>query len=237
MARPSVKEMRRKELTDAAIACVAKKGLQNTTITDVSESAGLSRGIINFYFATKEAMLESALESLLEGFFVRACKEAAKFEPQHAPWAFLSAHLSPDICNQKRMNVWLEYCGAAASHREYREALEAYAERWHETYRQLLKDANEAYAPKEAQRLFVTITGAWAQAGLGNLVQVRELAAELLQPSQAMPEKTQAPAKAAKKEKPAKEAKKTAKTKDKKKQAAKSKAEQLDLIDLFASKA
>ena len=45
---------RRKQLIKATIKCIAKNGLSGTTMADVTKLAGLSLGIVNLHFETKE---------------------------------------------------------------------------------------------------------------------------------------------------------------------------------------
>lgn len=174
MSRPSVKDQRERELVEAAIRCVARKGLQATTITDVSEEAGLSRGIINFYFASKENLLEEALRRLLGGFAERADKEAARAPDAQATLdAFWQAHFSPEICNQKRMNVWLEYAGAATSHKAFAALFAAYRRQWE---RRLAEYAGRAHKPQlvvESSRLFAFLSGLWMQCALEAVAEKR----------------------------------------------------------------
>ena len=48
---------RRRQLIDATIRSVANRGLADTTIATVAREAGLSQGIINLHFQTKERLL------------------------------------------------------------------------------------------------------------------------------------------------------------------------------------
>ena len=48
---------RREQLIAATIRCVANRGLADTTIATVAREAGLSQGIINLHFQSKERLL------------------------------------------------------------------------------------------------------------------------------------------------------------------------------------
>lgn len=48
------REARRKQLMDATIEVVAARGYARTTLTEVAGRAGLSHGLANFHFKTKE---------------------------------------------------------------------------------------------------------------------------------------------------------------------------------------
>jgi len=56
-------ESRPHELLDAALRVFAERGYRNTRIDDVAEAAGVTKGAIYHYFATKEELLLRAIES------------------------------------------------------------------------------------------------------------------------------------------------------------------------------
>lgn len=53
--RKASKETRRQQLIEATIDLLARRGYSETTMADVADGAGLSRGIVNFHFESKEA--------------------------------------------------------------------------------------------------------------------------------------------------------------------------------------
>src|SRR6266545_2026229 len=55
-------EQRRAELIDTALEVFAEKGVEGTTVKDLSEAAGVARGLLYHYFRSKEDLLRAALE-------------------------------------------------------------------------------------------------------------------------------------------------------------------------------
>ena len=51
------RDKKRSEIAQKAIALLAKKGFQSTTIQDIADAAGLGKGTIYHYFKTKEEIL------------------------------------------------------------------------------------------------------------------------------------------------------------------------------------
>ena len=45
----------------SALALLAKKGYENTTINDMADSAKVSRGLLHYYFKDKEDLVSKAL--------------------------------------------------------------------------------------------------------------------------------------------------------------------------------
>jgi AcrR family transcriptional regulator len=56
-------DSRPQELLDAALAVFAERGYRNTRIDDVAEAAGVTKGAVYYYFATKEELLLRAIEN------------------------------------------------------------------------------------------------------------------------------------------------------------------------------
>jgi TetR/AcrR family transcriptional repressor of bet genes len=64
MARLNIREHRRNELIDAAIASIAERGLSDTTLATIAAQAGVSPALVNHYFDGKEDLLEATLRRL-----------------------------------------------------------------------------------------------------------------------------------------------------------------------------
>ena len=64
MAKRSIKEMRRDELMDAAIEAIGEFGIVNATVAIIAGKAGMSAGLVNHYFDSKQELLALTLRSL-----------------------------------------------------------------------------------------------------------------------------------------------------------------------------
>lgn len=64
MARtPRIVEDRREQIIDAAMRVFAQKGYSNATNKDIAREAGITPGLIYYYFESKEALLYAILEA------------------------------------------------------------------------------------------------------------------------------------------------------------------------------
>ena len=64
MARtPKVVEDRREHIIDAAMRVFAQKGYSKATNKDIAREAGITTGLIYYYFDSKEALLKAILEA------------------------------------------------------------------------------------------------------------------------------------------------------------------------------
>ncbi|MCK0506565.1 TetR/AcrR family transcriptional regulator [Aromatoleum anaerobium] len=65
---PALVEMRRSQFVKAASELFARKGYHRTTIRDITQSAGLSTGLIYSYVRAKEDVLFLVLENVLKSY-------------------------------------------------------------------------------------------------------------------------------------------------------------------------
>ncbi len=64
MARtPKVVEDRREQIMDAAMRVFAQKGFLKATNKDIAREAGITPGLIYYYFESKEAVLNAIIET------------------------------------------------------------------------------------------------------------------------------------------------------------------------------
>lgn len=66
-----MEEIRREQILQAAYRCVAQKSINGTRMKDIAREAGISQGVIHYYFQTKEKLLNEllawSLQEYLEG--------------------------------------------------------------------------------------------------------------------------------------------------------------------------
>lgn len=112
---------RRRELVEAAITCICAHGLSGTTVAKVSQAAGLSPGIVNFYFQSKDALLLATLRYVAEEF-ERRRREAirgAGEDPVRQLQALIDSAFDPAVCNARWVAVWLAFWGEARARDDY----------------------------------------------------------------------------------------------------------------------
>ena len=62
------KEKRREQLIKSTIKCIARNGLSGTTMADVTSEAGLSLGIVNLHFQSKDKLLVETLRYVADEY-------------------------------------------------------------------------------------------------------------------------------------------------------------------------
>ncbi|MEM6679831.1 MAG: TetR family transcriptional regulator, partial [Pseudomonadota bacterium] len=121
--RRAPKEARREQLMDATLAVLGRKGFAKTTLADVAEAAGLSRGIVNFHFESKEKLLRETLTRLSAEYDAcwRAGLAAAGPGPAERLRALLEADLSEALCTPEKLAAWFAFFAESGAREEYRD--------------------------------------------------------------------------------------------------------------------
>jgi TetR/AcrR family transcriptional repressor of bet genes len=111
----------RQRLIEACISALHLYGPSRTTVSRVVSIAGLSPGIVRFYFNSKAALLVAALEYLADEFGERVLKPVAalKHSPVVALGLLVELYLDPEIASPRKVSVWYSFWGEASSRQEY----------------------------------------------------------------------------------------------------------------------
>jgi AcrR family transcriptional regulator len=183
MPRANVKDKRKAQLIAAALDSIAKRGLMETTITHISKGAGMSRGIVNFYFNSKEMMMREALKTLIEEY-EGEWKEALRKSEDSGHSRLLTlidVHFGKKLCSAKRLNVMSGFWGHAATQSAYRNQLEAADVSIENAFTESLAHAHGSdleEARHQARQLHALIRGLWLNFMLNPQTVARESLAE-----------------------------------------------------------
>ena len=144
--RTASRERRRQQLIDATMKCIARKGMGSTTLGDVASEAGLSQGIVNLHFDSKDNLLTETLRFLADEYkaqFERALRSAGPNAADKLQ-ALMELDLRPSICDRRKIAVWFAFWGEVKSRPTYRKICAKY-DRYYddvvaELCRELIKD-------------------------------------------------------------------------------------------------
>jgi AcrR family transcriptional regulator len=113
----------RRALVAAAIRSIAEHGLSETTLTSVSEISGLSRGLVAFHFASKEALIRAALAEANRQY-EESWREAVRAKGL-SPRLRLETAITHDIGFARQhpdlLHLWFAIWGEARAQAIYRE--------------------------------------------------------------------------------------------------------------------
>jgi TetR/AcrR family transcriptional repressor of bet genes len=121
LSRAEGKRRSRQKLITATINSIAKRGFADTTLARVSAGAGLSRGIVNFHFRSKDALFLEALRFLSREYQENWARAYDQAEPTAASRleAVLMVDFEPPLCNRNRIAAWYAFYGEAKSRPTY----------------------------------------------------------------------------------------------------------------------
>ena len=134
LSKPNlIKEARQKQLIEATISSIGRHGYAGTTLNHVAGAAGLSPGIVNFYFKSKDQLLAATLAKLAEEYesFWMAAIEASRQSPAAGLEAMLEADFHPTICTHEKVVVWFAFWSEAQSRPLYKSVVSELEERYH----------------------------------------------------------------------------------------------------------
>lgn len=120
-SRKASKETRQLQLIEATIDSLAKRGYSDTTLANVADGAGLSRGIVNFHFESKEKLLVSTLQYMSDEYANHWNAALEKAGPSAAQklWALVCADFDRRICTKRKLAAWCAFWGEAKSRPTY----------------------------------------------------------------------------------------------------------------------
>jgi len=120
--RTASREKRRRQLIDATMKCIARKGMSSTSIGDVAKEAGLSQGIVNLHFKSKENLLTETLRHLADDYKLQFNKTYEESGPGAADklLALVQLDLRPAVIDKQKVAVWFAFWGEVKSRPTYR---------------------------------------------------------------------------------------------------------------------
>lgn len=119
--RREPKALRREQLINATIDSLAKRGYAATTLADVADGAGLSRGIVNFHFTSKDNLLSETIRYLQDEYTANwmAMVSKARSDTASQLLALVTADLDRKICTHRKLAAWFALITEAKSRPNY----------------------------------------------------------------------------------------------------------------------
>lgn len=122
--------LRRAQIVRATVRCLAREGYTRLTMKKVAREAGVSQGILHYYFADKRAMLVATLTAVSHDLDrrVAAAQSRAPRDPAARLRALVRACLEVAVRRPEFWVVFLEFWGEMVHDRQLREVnAEVYA--------------------------------------------------------------------------------------------------------------
>ena len=99
------------KLISSAIKSISEKGIKETTMSDVSQGAGLSQGIVNFHFKSKELLLIETLKFISNEYLqsFQNCLKKSGSDPCKQIIAIINNDFSKKICSRDKIALWFTF--------------------------------------------------------------------------------------------------------------------------------
>src|SRR6185312_5807532 len=136
-ARDALKEARKVQLMEATIDCIAARGFADLTLADVAKAAGLSVGIVNFYFRSKDVLLIETLRHLFIYYIQQTTENIRNAGPGAAAQieAMIESDFHRAVANRKKVTVWYAFWGETRWRPEFLKICQQLSDSFHEETR------------------------------------------------------------------------------------------------------
>ncbi|MFD2205383.1 TetR/AcrR family transcriptional regulator [Kiloniella antarctica] len=102
---------RKRELVDATIKCLEKKGSEGLSVRSISAEAGISIGLINHHYPSKDDLIADAYEKLATDILqhVLDLVQENGGNPRERMSAFFNAYFSSHVLDEKILRIWIVF--------------------------------------------------------------------------------------------------------------------------------
>lgn len=137
--RQQAREKNRLTLIEAVLDSVAEKGISETSVSEIIQRAGLSRGMIHLHFGGKDNLLNEAVKHSSEEYYqgLYALLNAAGDTGQERIEMIVRGDLSEQVLNRRNVSIWYAFRGEARN----RAAIAAYSDTRDAKLRNMVHDA------------------------------------------------------------------------------------------------
>jgi AcrR family transcriptional regulator len=177
-SRPKLTQQRRLQTLDAAVEVIGEKGLADTRVADIAERAGLSPGLLLYYFRSKDDLLTEALTYAEDRFYLDMFHELSEIPDPGRRLVQLILRSCPGETSSGDLNdwpLWVELWGRAIHYPEAARKREALDRRWRNTIADIVRGgqadghfASEVDADEFALFLAAVMDGLAIQIVLGD---------------------------------------------------------------------
>ncbi len=154
-------QVRRRQIAEALHRVTATHGLDGVSLRHVAAEAGVSAGLVQHWFCTKDQMLQFALETVSEQVETRLARRMAEIEhgtPRQAVRALLIELLPLDEQRRLEAHVAVAFGARAAVSPEIARSLRAGMDQMRAFLADRIRAAGGAYGADRAERAAVALT-------------------------------------------------------------------------------
>lgn len=116
MPKVGMYAVRRRQLMNAAMEVIGRHGLDQATVVNIAQEAGLSPGIIRHYFGSKDELLEATVrhfQKRLKQAVQTRCRTACS--PLEKIHAIIEGNFAAEQLEPQAVNAWLAFWSQSSS--------------------------------------------------------------------------------------------------------------------------
>jgi TetR/AcrR family fatty acid metabolism transcriptional regulator len=161
--RPDVSEERKSQIIESAIKVFSRDGFAGARMDDVAAESGLSKGLLYWYFKSKEEIIIAIADTLFSGEFRRMDEISAKDRPARACLNEYLDILLEDLRGfSKFMPVIYEFYALAFRNKTVRRVMQRYMRRYISFAEPIIRRGmdNGEFPPGNARRAAIALGAA-----------------------------------------------------------------------------
>lgn len=168
--RTSIEKIRRRDLIEAAYLTFLEHGLEGMTMARIGERAGMSHGIVNYYFKSKDELLSTVVRrSNLLIIQEAAGKLRRATTPRQRVSAVIEANFPEKLFTREVARAWVSYYAAIGRKPDFNRLQAATDSRLASNLVHALKQlTSEAWAKAIAFHVAVLVDGLWLRHARSN---------------------------------------------------------------------
>lgn len=163
IARTKIENIRRRDLVEAAYQTFLDQGMKGMTMARIGERAGMSHGIVNYYFKSKDELLSAVVRKAnfeIMGLNVVGLRKAKT--PRERVSAVIHANFSGGLFTREVARAWASYYAMIGDNPEFGRMQKMVDRRLTSNLVHALKQlTNETAARDIAACVAVLIDGLW----------------------------------------------------------------------------
>ncbi|MBT4872542.1 MAG: transcriptional regulator BetI, partial [Marinovum sp.] len=114
MQRVKIRVIRNAEFIEATLQAVHKHGLGAVTMSEIAQQTGATAASINYYFGSKERLMEATMRHLLGLLRTAVVRNlTAADTPLDRLYATLDANFDDHLFTAEKCSVWVQFWSAA----------------------------------------------------------------------------------------------------------------------------
>ncbi|MBW2594606.1 MAG: TetR family transcriptional regulator [Deltaproteobacteria bacterium] len=114
-----IEDIRKEQIISTAITTIADKGFINTPLSEIAKEAGISKGVISYYFKSKDELVKKVMDKILSDSKKYINKVVAGEKTASGKiTAYISASFNYMEVNKQHFDALVDLWGSITAHEE-----------------------------------------------------------------------------------------------------------------------